>query len=120
MADSDPIACGTCWPFTFRGWMLPACAWHDSAYMKDSWQQQHLSREYVDSVFYSQLLELAKRGRCRAGKRVQAWVCYRIVRRIGWAFWEGREYGDPTFEEQQIVANWIQFNTSLTMCSAYV
>lgn len=120
MSDSDPVACGICYPLAFRGWMLPACAWHDTAYTKGSWQMKHLSREYVDRVFYNQILELAKRGRCRAGKRVQAWVCYQLVRQFGASFWEGRQYGEPTFEEQQLVANWIQFNTPLTMGSAYV
>jgi hypothetical protein len=90
MSDSEPIRCGIC-PITFGGWALDACAWHDAAYTRGSWAQKNLTREATDLHFYNMLLELSKRGRCRAGKRVQAWLMYQTVRALGAPFWEGKE-----------------------------
>ncbi len=118
MSDNEPARCGIA-PCTFGGWMMPACEWHDKAYTTGSWQMQHLSREYVDRVFYNQLLELAKRGRCQAGKRAQAWLCYQVVRSCGGPFWEGRQYGDPQLEEVQMVASWIDLQEEFCTTTAF-
>lgn len=91
--------------------MLPACVWHDQAYIKGSWHQQNLSREYVDRVFYNQLLILADRGTFRLGKRLQAKVAYKFVRQFGCNWWEGREYGEPTIEQKQTVAAIYNFSS---------
>jgi hypothetical protein len=91
MSDDEPIRCGIC-PITFGGWAAPACAWHDEAYIKGSWAQRNLSRYATDQHFLLQLLELAKRGRFQAGKRVQAYAMYHCVRLLGAPYWEGRQY----------------------------
>lgn len=119
MADSEPDRCGI-FPCTFGGWMLAACIWHDQAYKKGSWQMEHLSREYVDRVFYNQLLELATRGTFKAGKRLQALIAYRFVREFGSTWWEGREFGEPSIDTKEIVACWLSRNSSLSVAHAFV
>lgn len=91
MSDSEPDRCGIC-PFTFGGWALSACIWHDQAYEAGSWHQKNLSRKQVDDHFLEMLLELSKRGRFQAGKRAQSYIMYSWVRAFGSYWWEGREY----------------------------
>jgi len=86
MADTKGYGCGI-YPFIFRGWMLPACEWHDTAYQEGSWAQGLLTRKHVDLAFYGQLLELAGDNRL---KQLAAWGAYRIVRAAGWLWWEGK------------------------------
>lgn len=62
---------------------------HDIAYLRGSWHQANLSRYEVDRAFLFQLLELAKYGRFKPLKRLQAYGMYGVVRLLGGLFWEG-------------------------------
>lgn len=90
MTDTIGEGCGV-FPFIFHGWMDPACRWHDAAYTEGSWQQQNMTRKEVDDHFLLQCLELA--GDCEL-KQKQAYVCYEVVRCLGWLWWEGTLDGD--------------------------
>lgn len=86
MIDDTHTGCGI-YPLIFHGWMEPACEWHDGAYTEGSWQENHLTRLQVDDEFFRMCMLLAD-GDCV--KEAQALACYKIVRAVGWIFWEGK------------------------------
>lgn len=86
MSDNEPCGCGI-WPFVFRGWMKTACEWHDTAYIEGSWAQGLLTRKQVDLAFLGMLLELAGDNKL---KQLAAYSAYRVVRLLGWIWWEGK------------------------------
>lgn len=90
MRDDCHTGCGI-WPFITgaNDPLIPACSWHDSAYMKNSSQQQMgLTRKQIDDCFLRQMLLIA--GSC-SGLKLRAQMYYRIVRLLGSLWWEGKE-----------------------------
>ncbi len=85
MTDTIGTGCGI-FPFIFHGWMDPACQWHDAAYTEGSWHQQNMTRKEVDDHFLEQCLYLADGV---PHKVMQAYLCYEVVRALGWLWWEG-------------------------------
>lgn len=76
-------------PFLFGGWCQSACLRHDNFYINSA--HSELTRLYVDKLFLSDCLELAKKGRCEFLKRQASYVMYGIVRATGGIFWDGIE-----------------------------
>lgn len=85
MTDTQGTGCGI-YPFIFKSWMTPACEWHDGAYTEGSWHQHHMTRLQVDDHFFEMLMLMAD-GDCV--KEVEALAAYKVVRALGWIWWEG-------------------------------
>jgi hypothetical protein len=90
MSDKEPDRCGIC-PFTFGGWAVAACIWHDQAYTEGSWHQANMTRKEVDDYFLVLLLYEANQGSYRPLKKSQAYIMYGFVRAFGSYWWEGKE-----------------------------
>lgn len=86
MTDTKGYGIGV-YPFIIKDKVFEAAAvWHDIAYTKGSWHQQTLTRSKVDQHFLEMMLQVADTPL----RRLRAWSYYRVVRLIGWIFWEGR------------------------------
>lgn len=86
MVDTEPNDCGIK-PFTFRGWVKAACAFHDQAYIKDSWHQQNMTRIELDRWFLTQMLEISGRNILKIGA---SYLMYGVTRVFGGRWWEGK------------------------------
>lgn len=85
-ADDPHEGCGI-WPALITDTkFLPACAWHDVAYIRESFLQGKLTRKQVDRWFLDQMLRIATNWR----ERAQAYAFYALARVFGAPFWEGR------------------------------
>jgi len=86
MSDTRGDKCGI-WPVQIGGWAKPACNWHDSAYTKNSWAQEFMSRKRVDEHFLAQLLELSGGNPL---KKMASYAMFGIARALGGIWWEGK------------------------------
>jgi hypothetical protein len=87
--DDTHIGCGV-YPLitSEKDPMLPACAWHDKAYVEGSWQQHFMTRKEVDDEFLRRMLELAGSSLLL---KARAYTYYGLVRACGGPFWEGEK-----------------------------
>lgn len=74
-------------PLIFGGWCNEAAKTHDWHYENSACSAY--SRKWVDREFLRHCLELAKHGRCKAGKVAASYAMYAIVRATGGIWWDG-------------------------------
>lgn len=77
----SPVATGKEDPF------FDACAWHDKAYLDQSWAQRNKDRAEIDARFLDQMLLIAKGNWALIAR---AYLYYSLARAFGSRFWEGK------------------------------
>lgn len=87
MTDTEGEGCGIK-PFMTKKTdpFYTACAWHDSAYLENSWHELNIKRALVDKTFYEQMLQIAGENKFL---KLKAWLYYRLARLFGARFWDG-------------------------------
>lgn len=84
--NGEPIRCGVgFWATGEEDPFIPACEWHDKAYLKDSWAQANISRLKTDRTFYAHMLQIAGDNRLL---KARAYAYYMLARAFGSDFWE--------------------------------
>ena len=92
--DDRAVGCGISkiWLTSAHDPFVPACAWHDQAYIKGSKEQEEMTRKETDKAFLGWMLDIARSApKWSRWLGFRAYVFYGITRLVGGWYWEGRK-----------------------------